>query len=75
MRAFAQAGALCQRTGSAQAALGLRVRGDEAFFASAFEMRILEHLVPAEMRDFSFLSSISAKMIWLKFSTAPARLR
>ena len=54
MRAFAQAERFVSELESRKLRSAYVFVGDEAFFRKRFRDAILEHLVPAEMRDFSF---------------------
>src|ERR1700757_2302243 len=53
MRAFAQAGRFVSELQSRKMRPAYVLVGDEAFFRKRFRDAILEHLVPADLRDFS----------------------
>ncbi len=54
MRAFAQAERFVSELESGKLRSAYTFVGDEAFFRKRFRDAILEHLVPADLRDFSF---------------------
>ena len=54
MRAFAQAERFVSELESRKLRAAYVFVGDEAFFRKRFRDAILEHLVPADLRDFSF---------------------
>src|SRR5215470_2655489 len=54
MRAFAQADRFVAELESRRMRAAYVFVGDEAFFRKRFRDAILEHLVPADLRDFSF---------------------
>ena len=54
MKAFAQADRFVSELESRQLRAAYVFVGDEAFFRKRFRDAILEHLVPADLRDFSF---------------------
>src|SRR5205085_12510182 len=54
MRAFAQAERFVSELESRQLRAAYVFVGDEAFFRKRFRDAILDHLVPADLRDFSF---------------------
>ena len=53
MRAFAQSGPLCLRGEARKLRPAYVFVGDEVFFRKRCREAILEHLVPADLRDFS----------------------
>src|ERR1700752_2527699 len=55
MRAFAQADRFVSELQSRKMRSAYVFVGDEAFFRKRFRDAILEHLVPADLRDFGFL--------------------
>src|SRR6202045_3369232 len=54
MRAFAQAGRFVSELEARKLRAAYIFVGDEAFFRQRFRDAILEHLVPSDLRDFSF---------------------
>src|SRR6202163_5036481 len=54
MRAFAQADRFVSELESRKLRAAYVFVGDEAFFRKRFRDAILEHLVPSDLRDFSF---------------------
>ena len=53
MRAFAQAERFCRKSKPRKLRPAYVFVGDEAFFRKRCREAILEHLVPADLRDFS----------------------
>ena len=75
MRAFTQADRFVTELASRKLRPAYVLVGDEAFFRKRCRDAILEHLVPADSATSACSSSIWARLISPKFSTARARHR